>query len=145
MATGTFVTDSTLTADIAFARMIDLARVPEWDRGITGSRLVDGEPGSVGARYEIALTGFDGKPTTAMYELTSVDPDRAFTMVGTNPTFRAVDTLRFEPSDDGCRVSYDAELTPMGDPPPVSDAQLASTFAAIVAIAEAGVSSYLEA
>ncbi len=101
MATKTFAIDSTLSPEAAFAQVIDLLRVSEWDRGIRSSRLVDGNPGSAGARYEVAVTGFDGEPTTVVYELTAVDATNSFTMVGTHADFRAEDTVTFEATSDG--------------------------------------------
>ena len=143
MATATFVVESTLSPEVAFDQMVDLTRVPEWDRGIRQSRLISGEPSSVGTRYEVDITGFDGKPTTAAYELTSVDGNQAFTMVGTHPDFRAEDSVNFESTDGGCRVTYVAGLELVGENPPVSDGQLDAAFPAIVAVAEAGMTSFL--
>jgi hypothetical protein len=143
MATETFLIESTLSPCEAFGRVIDLSRVPEWDRGIRTSRLIDGTPAAVGARYEVAVTGFDGEPTSAIYELTAVDGNRAFTMVGTHADFRAEDTLTIAPSGSGCRLTYDAELVLLGDHPPISDTQLAATFPKVVAVAEAGLAVFL--
>ncbi len=144
MATETFLIESRLSPHEAFARVIDLSRVPEWDRGIRSSHLIDGTPAAVGARYEVAVTGFDGEPTTVIYELTAVDADRGFTMVGTNPDFRAEDTLTFVASDSGCRVTYRAELVLLRDLPSMSEARLATTFPSVVAIAEAGLAEFLD-
>ena len=143
MAAETFVIDSTLLRDAAFAQVVDLQRVGEWDRGIRTSRLVDGDAGSIGARYEVTVTGFDGEPTTVIYELTSVDAPSTFTMVGTHPEFRAEDTVTFEPVSGGTRVTYDASLILLGDDPPMSDAQLTDTFAKIVAVPRSGLTSFL--
>lgn len=143
MAAETFVIDSHLPPEEAFARVIDLRRVGEWDRGIRASRLVDGHPGSLGAQYEVTVTGFDGRPTTMVYELTSVDAPNTFTMVGTHPAFRAEDTVTFEPASVGSRVTYDASLVLLGDEPPMNEAQLDDTFAKVVAVPRAGLASFL--
>lgn len=143
MAVETFVVESALSPEAAFDKMIDLARVPEWDRGIRESLLIEGAVGAVGARYQLDLTGFDGEPTTAIYEVTAVDDNRAFTMVGANADFRADDGVSIEPTDGGCRVTYVAGLTLLGDNPPVTDAQLTALFPKVVAVAEAGITSFL--
>ncbi len=143
MANETFIIDSTLSPEAAFGLVIDLLRVGEWDRGIRDSRLVGGEPGSVGARYEVTVRGFDGTPTTAVYELVAVDAPRSFTMVGRHPDFRADDTVTVEPTGRGCSVTYDAALVLLGDHPPLTEEQLAETFAAIVDVPRTGLASFL--
>ena len=143
-ATETFVTESTLSVQQAFDRMVDLEQVPQWDKGIRDARLIHGTPGSIGARYELDLDDFDGKPTTAVYELTDIDGDSKLTMVGTHAEFRAEDTLHFEPSNGGCRVIYDAEIAVLGDTTRIkSSDHLAKIFAKVVEVVEAGVGSYL--
>lgn len=143
MATETFVIESALSLEAAFAKAIDLSRVPEWDRGIKESILVEGDQGAVGARYELKLTGFDGQPTTAVYEVTSVDTNRAFAMVGTHPDFQADDSLTFEETTDGCLITYEAGLVLLGDEPPLSEAQLDTLFASLVAVPREGLASFL--
>ncbi len=143
MATESFVIESTLSVADAFAAVIDLSKVGEWDHGVSDARHVEGEPATVGATYDVTVTGFDGKPTTASYELTAVDAPNSFTMVGSHPQFRADDTIGFEATDDGCRVSYDAGLVLLGDDRPVTDAQLDEIFASIAAVPRAGLQTFL--
>ena len=143
MATETFVIDSTLSQGAAFGRVIDLTRVSEWDRGVRDPQLIGGDPASLGARYQVTVRGFDGAPTNAVYELTNVEATSTFTMVGTHPDFRAEDTVTFESTSTGCRVTYEASLVLLGDSPPLSDAQLTSTFASLVAVPQAGLASFL--
>ncbi len=143
MATETFEIDSPLSPEAALERMIDLTRSPEWDHGIRDCRMVGGEFGSVGARYELTVTGFDGQPTTAVYEITEVRPGIGFTMVGHHPDFRADDTVTIEPTADGCRVRYDAGLVLLGEDPPLSEDQLGRLFSSIVAVPREGLRSFL--
>lgn len=143
MANESFVIDSTLSAADAFALVVDLSKVNEWDRGVSDARHVDGEPGAVGATYDVTVTGFDGKPTTASYELTAVDAPNSFTMVGSHADFQADDTITFETCEAGCRVSYEAGLVLLGDNPPVTEAQLEGIFASIAAVPRAGLKQFL--
>jgi len=143
MATESFVIDSTLSVADAFALVVDLSKVNEWDRGVRDARHVEGEPATVGARYDVTVTGFDGKPTTASYVLTAVDAPNSFTMVGSHPQFQADDTITFESTDTGCRVSYDAGLVLLGDDRPVTDAQLEEIFSSIAAVPRAGLQEFL--
>lgn len=143
MATENFVIESKLSIEAAFDLAIDLSLVPQWDRGIIESHLVHGGQASVGARYEITLTGFDGQPTVAVYEITAVDTNRSFTMVGKHPDFQADDTLTFETTDNGCVVTYDAGLVLLGEEPPVTEAELDTLFASLVAVPREGLASFL--
>lgn len=142
MAHQSIVISSPLSPETAFARLIDLTQVPAWDRGVTGSRLTDGTPATVGARYAVSLTGFDRQPTTAEYELTAVTDD-TFTMVGTHADFRAEDTVTVRATPNGCEVTYDAGLQLLGDDPPLTNDQLDAVFAKLVAVVETGLSAYL--
>lgn len=143
MATETFAIQSNLPPGEAFARVVDLLRVVEWDRGIRDARHVGGEPGTVGARYDVTVKGFDGKPTTATYELTAVEVPHRFTMVGSHPDFRADDTVSFDPTEGGCRVTYQAGLVLLGDDPPLTDTQLDALFSSVVAVPRDGLSVFL--
>ncbi len=143
MATETFVIDSPLSPDVAFERLVDLTRAPEWDHGIRDCRHVGGAPGTIGARYELTVTGFDGQPTTATYEITDAQTDAGFTMVGTHPDFRADDTVTIEPTETGCRVTYNAGLVLLGEAPPLTEAQLDRLFASIVAVPAEGLRHFL--
>ena len=143
MANECFVIDSTLPAADAFALVVDLSKVNEWDHGVSNSRHVSGDPATVGAMYEVTVTGFDGQPTTASYELTAVDAPGSFTMVGSHEQFRADDTITFAATDSGCRVTYEAGLVLLGDNPPVTDAQLDGIFSSIAAVPKAGLTTFL--
>ena len=143
MATETFQIESTLDQSEAFARLVDLSQVGEWDHGVTNARLVGGEPATTGARYEVTVNGFDGSPTVAVYELTAVDTPRSFTMVGSHDDFRADDTITIHPTDGGCVVDYSAGLVLLGDNPPLSEEQLGRQFAKIVAVPRAGLERFL--
>jgi hypothetical protein len=144
MATQAFTIDSSLDADDAFTRLIDLTRVGEWDRGISNARHVDGEPGEVGARYEVTVTGFDGALTQVVYELLEVQRPSHFVMEGSHPTFRAHDTIDVTAGDgSGCSVSYQAELHLGATPSGVTDEILEATFPKVAAIAEAGLRAFL--
>ena len=143
MAFQTFTVDSALSPVEAFGLVVDLTNVSAWDEGVTDPRLVSGDAGAVGARYEVTVTGFDGNPTTAVYELTEVDAPNTFTMVGRHPDFQADDTIRFAPTASGCEVTYEAGLVLLGENPPLSDEQLDRVFAKIASVPQAGLQRFL--
>lgn len=143
MAFQTFTIESELGPAEAFDLVVDLTNVSAWDEGVTDPHLIGGDSGTVGARYEVTVTGFDGNPTTAVYELTEVDAPNAFTMVGRHPDFQADDTIRFAPTASGCEVTYEAGLVLLGENPPLSDEQLDRVFAKIAAVPQAGLQRFL--
>ena len=143
MASTTFSIDSSLPQGDAFARLVDLTRVNEWDRGVTNPRQVSGDGPHLGARYEVTVTGFDGAPTQVVYELTEVDAPSRFVMVGENDVFRAEDTLIITGRDAGSSLSYTGSLTLLGDDPPLTEPHLDAVFAKVAAIAESGLREFL--
>lgn len=153
MAGHDFTIISPLTVHDAFARLVDLERVPEWDHGVTASvRLErsdtsDAEPSSspVGDRFDVTVTGFDGSPTSVVYEITDADAPHRFVMVGENDEFRAVDTLELTGADGGCVLAYHGTLELLGDDPPLTPAELDSMFPKIAAVAEVGLTRFLDA
>ncbi len=143
MTTHTFIVESSLTVDDAFARLIDLTRVSEWDSGVSSSTQVHGDAHIVGSRYDVTVTGFDGKPTSVVYEILNADPPSCFVMEGANDVFRANDTLSLESSDTGCTLTYVGVLELLGTNPPLTNSQLDSVFPKIAAVAQAGLQSFL--
>jgi len=142
MAEHSFTVDSNLTIEEAFARAVDLEHVPEWDDGVQSSvRLPDGDDGS--ARFDVTVTGFDGKPSSVVYAITESDAPDRFVMLGENDTFRAVDTLVFTATAQGSRLDYHGTLELIGTNPPLSPGQLDSMFPKIAVVAEAGLTQYL--
>ena len=59
-------------------------------------------------------------------------------MVGTHPDFRAEDTITFEATSSGSRITYEAGLVMLADPAPVNDEQLTRIFAKLVDVVRAG-------
>jgi len=143
MAQQVFTVSSSLPIEEAFARCLDLTRVSEWDRGVTNARLVAGTGDAVGSQFEVTVTGFEGLPTPAVYELTEVEAPTRFVMRGTNDEIRADDVLTFAATDVGCELVYDARLELVGDDPPMTDEQLDALFARVAAVPEAGLRTFL--
>lgn len=142
MASHSFTVDSKLGAEDAYARAVDLERVPEWDDGVQSSvRLADGDDGA--PRFDVTVTGFDGNPSSVVYTITEADAPKRFVMVGENDVFRAVDTLVFQATADGSSLEYHGTLELLGDTPPLSPDQLDSMFPKIAAVAETGLTRFL--
>lgn len=147
MAQHSFTVASPLTVPDAFERLIDLERVPEWDDGVRRSVRVESEHdpqlGPVGSRFDVTVTGFDGSPTSVLYEITEADPPNRFVMVGENDEFRACDVLALTAIEGGCELSYDGSLELLGENPPLTATQLDSVFPKLAAVAEVGLTRFL--
>lgn len=143
MAAQEFTIASTLSCAAAFARLADLTRVNEWDRGVTDPRQVEGEGPALGARYDVGVTGFDGAPTRVVYELVEFDAPTRFVMVGENDVFRAHDTLAFDTAKSGCTLRYVARLDLIGENPPLTEAELDAVFSRVARVAEDGLQAFL--
>ena len=142
MASHSFIVESKLSVEAAYARAVNLERVPEWDAGVQSS--VSLPAGANGLRrFEVTLTGFDGAPTSAIYSITDSDAPNRFVIVGENDVFRAVDTLVFVATEDGSTLEYHGKLDLVGDEPPLSASQLDSMFPKIAAVAESGLTTFL--
>lgn len=148
MATETFHISSPLSQAEAFAMLADLTRVNEWDRGVTNAHQVEGDGPALGAKYEVTVTGFDGKPAQVVYELTEFDAPNRFVMIGEHTTFRAHDTLTLTPEgasadEGGCTLEYVGSLELMGDDAPLTAEQLDGVFTKVAAVAESGLTGFL--
>ena len=100
-------------ADEAFAYMADLTNFAEWDPGVTDARQTEGDGPGEGAAFDVTVKAVP-RPLVLTYRITAWEPDRTFTAVAESSTLRSVDTITVAPHDDGCTVTYDAELTLRG-------------------------------
>ena len=86
-----------------FAYISDLEHMEAWVAGVEDVRLVSGEPGTEGARYESAYT-YGGKTHEMSYQVTGVEPPRYFGMRGEGP-FPFEAELQLEPTPEGTQVT----------------------------------------
>ena len=143
MADHSFVVTSNLSRSEAFARLVALERVPEWDDGIISSTRTDDIETLEGRTFDVEVTGFDGKPTTMVYEILDADEPARFVMRGTHPAMEAVDTMVLTEADSGCVLDYHGTLELLGDDPPLTESQLERVFPRLAAVAEGGLTMYL--
>ena len=74
MAGHSFTITSPLTVQDAFTKLVDLERVTEWDEGVSSSvRIASASPSVLGSRSDVTVIGFDGAPTSVVYEITEAD------------------------------------------------------------------------
>lgn len=143
MAQETFIVESPLSPAEVFARVADLTLVDQWDHGVRDPKQVSGDGPGLGARYEVTVRGFDGRPATVTYELTEFEPPTRFVMIGENDALRAHDTVEVAGAGSGSIVTYHAGLELLGDDPPLTDSELGALFSKVVAAPRDGLISFL--
>ncbi len=94
----------------AFTYMADVRHFAEWDPGVKRSRLVRGEGPGPDAAYDVTVDA-GRRSMTLTYEVTSWEPTSRIVLRAESSWLRSVDEIRVEPSELGCEVTYDAELT----------------------------------
>lgn len=103
-----FVTSirSPMAPDAAFAYLSDLRNFERWDPGVKSARHLRGEPGGLGAEYEVVVTG-----SRLVYAITEIDPPRRFVAAAQTKRLSSKDVVTVAPEGDGCVCTYDATLT----------------------------------
>jgi carbon monoxide dehydrogenase subunit G len=105
--------DSPRSPDAVFAYLSDFSTAEEWDPGTVQSERLGEGPLGEGIEFRL-VAAFLGRKTTLIYRIVEYEPPNAVTFRGENSTVVSVDRITFEPSDDGTRVTYDADLTLKG-------------------------------
>src|SRR4051794_7848665 len=104
---------SSWSREQTFDYLADFRTVQEWDPSMTSVRLVSGEPGQVGARYELVMSTL-GREATLEYEAVEVERPRRFVMRCDTDAFTSVDTVTVDEGPKGVAVTYDADLALKG-------------------------------
>jgi uncharacterized membrane protein len=110
------VSDSVVIArpvDVVFGFVSDHENLPTWTVGVKQSRRLTDGPPAVGARYRV-VGALLGCPVESSYQVTAFDPGRGFDGTMTSPMLGFCEQYRFEPDQDGTRVSMSASVEPHG-------------------------------
>jgi len=99
----------------ALDHLADFETVAQWDPGIASARWLSGDPGRVGARYEV-VAAFGPRHLPLEYEVIERrDPEGEeagrVVLVASTGTFTSHDTITVTPLSTGSVVEYDAHLT----------------------------------
>jgi carbon monoxide dehydrogenase subunit G len=105
--------ETSLPIDEAFAFVADFANAERWDPGVATSARSDDGPIGVGARYRLGVR-MGGRVTPMDYEVTAFEPGRRVVLAGTGRGVRAIDDIRFSPSEAGTRIDYTADIRLVG-------------------------------
>jgi carbon monoxide dehydrogenase subunit G len=109
MATLHETIDTTLPLDESFAFIADFANSSDWDPGVSSSERLDEGPLGVGARYRLGVR-MAGRVAPMEYRITAFEPGRRVVLAGEGSGVTAVDDIRFEPTTEGTRIDYRADI-----------------------------------
>ncbi len=127
--------ETTATPAAVFAYLSDFTTTTEWDPGTITTERVEGD-GGVGTVYR-NVSEFNGKQSELRYEVVEVVPERRFSLRGEGKSVHADDTMEFEPSGTGTRVTYTADIRFKG-PLRLAEPLLGRAFKKLGDEAEAG-------
>ena len=99
--------------DAVFAFLADHENLPAWTVGVKQSRRLTPGPPAVGTTYQVVGVLL-GRPVESSYQITAFEPGRGFAATMTSPMFGFAEQYRFEPDQDGTRVSMSAAVEPHG-------------------------------
>jgi hypothetical protein len=126
----------------AFGYMSDVRNFQEWDPGVVSVEQIAGDGPGPEAVYDV-LTENGGRELLFRYRVTAFDSPVSYTIVGKKTPFTSTDMIAVEPDEDGCVVTYGAELT-MPFPLSLADRWLQGRFDRIGDAAAEGLAAALD-
>ena len=96
-----------------FAYLSDFSMTREWDPGVVEAERLNGQAVGEGTEFRL-VAEFLGRKNELTYRIVAYDPPHAITFLGENATVVSRDTITFESSAAGTRVTYDADLALRG-------------------------------
>jgi hypothetical protein len=113
MARYTATIHSPLPLEQTFDYMADFSNAAEWDANTVSSECVDGDPGRMGARYEV-VTEFGGRELKLAYETTEYKPHERVVLVSGTGMAAIEDVMTFREIPEGTEIKYQATVKPKG-------------------------------
>jgi hypothetical protein len=96
-----------------FAYLSDFSTTREWDPSVVEARRLNGDAVGEGTEF-LLVAEFLGRRNELTYRIVEYDPPNAVTFLCENATVISRDRITFEPTADGARVTYDADLALKG-------------------------------
>ncbi len=93
--------------------MADFRNAEEWDANTSSVKLIAGEAGEVGSKYEV-ITGFGGRDLTMEYETVAVDAPNQVVFESSTGVAKIRDTIDVTADGTGSRLDYDARIMTSG-------------------------------
>ncbi len=96
-----------------FELLADMAELHQWNPNVRSSQRITGDRFEPGSRYESTIARGPMR-MTARSELVTVEPGRKVQYEGSIAGFWSIDSLTFEPSGDGTRITFHNETQTPG-------------------------------
>jgi hypothetical protein len=109
MATYRETVDSVRSPEDTFRFLADLTNFAVWDPGVLAAEQVAGDGPGPGARFDVSVKAWP-RPLTLTYETVEFDAPSTVRVVARSSRLVSDDTITVVPTDDGCRVTYEANL-----------------------------------
>lgn len=129
--------ESTMSPEEAFDYLAEFSNARHWDPGIVDAENLTGDHLRPGSRFRL-VSRFLGRRVPLEYQITEFERPARVVLVADEPMIHSIDEIRFVATDQGSRVTYEADLslkTPLGR---LSDPFLALAFRRIGVRASAG-------
>ena len=99
--------------DEVFAYLADFSNTEEWDPGVVSAKKYGGGTVTTGTRFKV-VSKFLGQELPLDYQIVQYDPPSRVVLEAENENLRSVDTITFEKTARGTRLTYEANLTLKG-------------------------------
>ncbi len=96
-----------------FEYLADLRHLTEWDPGVRSVTQVSGVGGGADSVFDVTLAGI-GRDVTLRYRTMQFDPHGSLVVRAESKALVSIDRVTVVAEPEGCRVTYDAELTLRG-------------------------------
>ena len=100
-------------SEALFAYLSDFSTTREWDPGVVEAERLNGQAVGEGTEFRL-VAEFLGRKNELTYRIVEYDPPHAVTFLGENATVVSRDRITFDPTAEGTRVTYDADLALKG-------------------------------
>ncbi len=131
-----------LQVNRAFAHLSDFTSAQDWDPGVIRADRNDRGAIRVGSTFDL-VASFLGREIPLTYEIVELSPNDHVVLRAENESVVSLDELRFTATDDGCAVTYRAQLDGKGWFR-IMGPVLQQLFNRIGRTAEEGLAGYLE-
>ncbi|MGO9249262.1 MAG: SRPBCC family protein [Solirubrobacteraceae bacterium] len=105
--------DTSRPPEEMFAYLSDFSSTREWDPGVIEAERLGNAPVGEGSEFRLVAV-FLGRQTPLTYRIVEYDPPHAVTFRGESSTVVSLDRITFESSEQGTRITYDADLALKG-------------------------------
>ena len=99
--------------DEVFGYLADFSNTEKWDPGVVSAKKRGDGPVTMGTQFEV-VSKFLGRALLLDYQIVQYDPPSRVVLEAENDNLRSVDTITFEKTARGTRLTYDANLTLKG-------------------------------